>query len=163
MWGLASSFCMWMSTFSRTISYMLLNLHWTISAGLLKIIWPHTVFFWTVKMHPPQNLGGKWGGVLYSECGFHLQWWNIMLFMLLSILPHFLLQKFFSYFPPLKPRCVFWSEKYSMLDFISGLSILVHVFICLTSGQHHIYWGFVVKFWNQGIVRPPTLFFFKTV
>ena len=23
--------------------------------------------------------------------------------------PHFLLQNFFSYFPPLKPRCVLWS------------------------------------------------------
>ena len=34
-----------------------------------------------------------------------------MLFMLLNILPHFLLQKFFSYFP-LKPRCILWSEKY---------------------------------------------------
>ena len=34
-----------------------------------------------------------------------------MLFMLLNILPHFLLQKFFSYFL-LKPRCVLWSEKY---------------------------------------------------
>ena len=35
-----------------------------------------------------------------------------MLFMLLNILPHFLLQNLFSYFPPLKPRCVLWSEKY---------------------------------------------------
>ena len=35
-----------------------------------------------------------------------------MLFMLLNILPHFLLQNCFSYFPPLKPRCVLWSEKY---------------------------------------------------
>ena len=33
--------------------------------------------------------------------------------MLLNILPHFLLQNFFSYFPPLKPRCILWSEKYS--------------------------------------------------
>ena len=24
--------------------------------------------------------------------------------------PHILLQKFFSYFPPLKPRCVLWSS-----------------------------------------------------
>ena len=32
-----------------------------------------------------------------------------MLLMLLNILPHFLLQKFFSYFPPLKLRCVLWS------------------------------------------------------
>ena len=37
-----------------------------------------------------------------------------MLFMLLNILPYFLLQKFFSYFP-LKPRCVIGSEKYSTL------------------------------------------------
>ena len=36
-----------------------------------------------------------------------------MLFMLLNILPHFLLQFFFSYFPPLKPRCILWSKKYS--------------------------------------------------
>ena len=33
--------------------------------------------------------------------------------MLLNILPQFLLQNLFSYFPPLKPSCVFWSEKYS--------------------------------------------------
>ena len=32
-----------------------------------------------------------------------------MLFMLLYIL-HFLFQIFFSYFLPLKPRCVLWSE-----------------------------------------------------
>ena len=35
-----------------------------------------------------------------------------MLFMLLNILHHFLLQHFFPYFPPLKPRCVLWSKKY---------------------------------------------------
>ena len=33
-----------------------------------------------------------------------------MLFMLLNILPHFLLQNFFSYFLP--PRCVLRSKKY---------------------------------------------------
>ena len=32
--------------------------------------------------------------------------------MLLNIL-HFFASKFFAYFPPLKPRCVLWSEKYS--------------------------------------------------
>ena len=37
-----------------------------------------------------------------------------ILFMLLNILPHFLLQILFSYFPPLKPRCVLWYEKYGM-------------------------------------------------
>ena len=30
--------------------------------------------------------------------------------MLLNILTHFLLQKFFSFFPPLKLRCILWSE-----------------------------------------------------
>ena len=35
-----------------------------------------------------------------------------MLLMLLNILPHFLLQNFFPYYSPLKPRCVLWSEKY---------------------------------------------------
>ena len=35
-----------------------------------------------------------------------------MLFMLLTILPYFLLQIFFPCFPPLKARCVLWSEKY---------------------------------------------------
>ena len=34
--------------------------------------------------------------------------------MLLNILPHFLLQNFFSYFPLLQPKCVFWSEKYGI-------------------------------------------------
>ena len=38
----------------------------------------------------------------------------------------FFASKFFSYFPPLKPRCVLWSEKYgtfSSLTFSSYLSI----------------------------------------
>ena len=35
-----------------------------------------------------------------------------MLFMLLNILPHFLLRNIFPYFPPLKPRCVLGSKKY---------------------------------------------------
>ena len=34
--------------------------------------------------------------------------------MLLNILPHFLLQNFFPYFP-LKPRCVLWSDKHGVL------------------------------------------------
>ena len=38
-----------------------------------------------------------------------------MLFMLLNILPHFLLQNFFPCFPSLKPRCVLWSKKYGNL------------------------------------------------
>ena len=38
--------------------------------------------------------GGGGGGVGSQEAGAG---------------PHFLLQIFFSYFPPLKPRCVLWS------------------------------------------------------
>ena len=43
-----------------------------------------------------------------------------MLLMLLNIFPHFLLQIVFSYFPPLKPRWVLWSEKYS--SYLQGSS-----------------------------------------
>ena len=39
--------------------------------------------------------------------------------MLWSILPHFLLQNCFSYFPPLKPRCVLWSgASYSLKNMV---------------------------------------------
>ena len=58
-----------------------------------------------------------------------------MLFMLLNILPHFLLQNFFSYFPPLKPRYVLWSEKY-------GNSSRIHntnQFMCIQPGNSKIY------------------------
>ena len=37
---------------------------------------------------------------------------EILCYLLLNTLPYFLLQNFFSYFPPLKPRCILWSEKY---------------------------------------------------
>ena len=67
-----------------------------------------------IFMFPPPNLGGKWGCVLQPECSLHLHWGNIMLFVLLNILPHFLLQVFFSYFP-LNSRCILWSEKYGAL------------------------------------------------
>ena len=42
-----------------------------------------------------------------------------MLFMLLNILPHFLVQNFVPYFPPLKPRCVLWSgASYSLKNMV---------------------------------------------
>ena len=72
------------------------------------------------KTHPP-NMGGNWGCVhLIVQCSLHSHWWNIMLLMLLNIFPHFLLQIVFSYFPPLKPRWVLWSEKYS--SYLQGSS-----------------------------------------
>ena len=74
----------------------------------------YTHIFLTIRCTPPPpNLGGKQGCILQSECS------------LPGLLgkgggggvgsqeagtgPHFLLQNFFSYFPPLKPRCVLWS------------------------------------------------------
>ena len=64
-------------------------------------------------MHPPQ-LGAKWGGASYTPNVAYIYLGEILLllFMLLNILPHFLLQIFFSYFPPLKLRFILWSEKY---------------------------------------------------
>ena len=54
--------------------------------------------FRTIRCTSPPNLGGKWGCVLQSECSLHIYWWNIMLFMLLNILPHFFASKFFFLF-----------------------------------------------------------------
>ena len=102
--------------FSFTISYIFpLNckLNPIIKAMKMprKSSW-HILYFLDYKMHfPPSNLAGKWGCILKSKCSLHLHWWNIMLLTLWNILPHFLLQNFFSYFPSLKPRCIFWSEK----------------------------------------------------
>ena len=88
--------------------------------------------FRTTRHTPPLNLGGKWGCVLESECSLHLHWWNIMLFMFLNILPHFLLQNFFPYFP-LKPRCVLWSEKYGR--YLSWRGYTFSVFLSRTLGS----------------------------
>ena len=51
-----------------------------------------------------------------------------MLLMLLDILPHFLLQNFFSYFPPLKPR-VLWSEKYGIYWYETLLFVVACLYI----------------------------------
>ena len=54
--------------------------------------------------------GGGGGGVGSQEAG---------------IGPHFLLQIFFSYFPPLKPRCVLWSSaSYSLKNTVNLFGFL---------------------------------------
>ena len=65
-------------------------------------------YFLDYKMYPP--IWEKNGGAFYSLNVAYIYIGEI-LFMLLSILPHFLFQFFFSYFPPLKCRCILWSEK----------------------------------------------------
>ena len=83
------------------------------------------LYFSDCKTFPPQIWGWKWGCIFWSKCSLPgSRGWgeSIMLFMLFNILPHFLLQNFFSYFLPLKPRCVVWSEKYSI--FFRSLSFI---------------------------------------
>ena len=64
---------------------------------------PHPLLFWeeNVAMFYSPNVAylahlgwGGGGGAGSQEAGAG---------------PHFLLQNFFSYFPPLKPRCILWS------------------------------------------------------
>ena len=82
----------------------------------------------------------------------HLHWWNIMFFMLLNILPHFLLPNFFSYFPPLKPRCVLWSEKYGKSFFKSskklgfGVSYSWIVGVCFYKFHVKVLWYVLWRF-----------------
>ena len=64
---------------------------------------------------PPQNLGGKGGCVLESECSLpgSLGGWgggSGAGSQEAGAGPHFLLQNLFSYFPPLKPMCILWSS-----------------------------------------------------
>ena len=67
--------------------------------------------FWIIRHTSPCQIWEENGGVSYSLNVAYLACWG-RLFMLLNILPHFLLQNFFSCFRPLKPTCVLWSEKY---------------------------------------------------
>ena len=72
------------------------------------------LYFLDYKTYFPLQIWEENGGASYS---LNVAWLmagggDIMIFMLLNILPHFLLQKCFSYFPPLKPRCILWSEIY---------------------------------------------------
>ena len=70
---------------------------------------PH---FLGYKMHPPQ-IWEENGGASYSLNGAYLVHLGGM-YVLLNILPHFLPQNFFSYFPPVKSRCIVWSKKYGI-------------------------------------------------
>ena len=75
-------------------------------------IWPlNTVFFGLWDALPPQ-IWEENGGASYNPNIAYIYIGEILCYLLLNILLHFLLQNFFSYFPPLKPRCVLWSEKY---------------------------------------------------
>ena len=67
----------------------------------------------------PPKFGRKLGGASYSLNVAYICIGESMLFMLLNILLHFWLQKFFPYFSPLKPRCILWSKKYGK-SFISA-------------------------------------------
>ena len=69
--------------------------------------------FQTVRLIPTANLGGKWRYVLYSKCslpGSLAGEGGGAGSQEAGAGPHFLLQIFFPYFPPLKPRCVLWSD-----------------------------------------------------
>ena len=63
------------------------------------------------KMHPLQ-CGRKMGVrfILQMYLTFTLVKYHVI--YVIKYFTTFLLQNFFSYFPPLKARCVFWSEKY---------------------------------------------------
>ena len=61
-------------------------------------------------MHLSPQIWEESGGASYSPNVAYIYIGEILLFMLLNMLPHFLLQTFSPYFP-LKPSCVLWSEK----------------------------------------------------
>ena len=61
----------------------------------------------TLPPHP--NLGGKWGCVLQSECSLPGLLRGRVIYVI-KYFTTFFASVFFSYFPPLKPRCVSWSE-----------------------------------------------------
>ena len=69
---------------------------------------PDYHIFQTIRCTSLPNLGG---GASYSP-NVAFPGLRGVLFVLLNILPHFLLQNIFSYFPPLKPKCVLGSETY---------------------------------------------------
>ena len=64
-------------------------------------------------MHFPPKFGEENGGASYSPNVAYLAHWVGVGGgagpQEAGAGPHFLLQKFFSYFPPLKPRCILWS------------------------------------------------------
>ena len=71
--------------------------------------------FWTIRCNSPPQIWEENGGASYSPNVAYIYIGEILYYLLLNILPHFLLQIFFSYFP-LKPRCVLLSEKYGISD-----------------------------------------------
>ena len=86
----------------------------------LSHMWKHHIF-WTIG-HIPPNLGGKQGCILQAECSVP---GSLQDFCFKDVIKYFTTifaskKNFFSYFPPLKPRCVSWSEKYG----ISGLDYI---------------------------------------
>ena len=83
--------------------------------------------FWTIRCTPPKKkIWEENGGVSYSLNVAYLPCWGWGCGSGAGSQEagaglHFLLQKFFSYFPPLKPRCVLWSGvSYSPKNTVSG-------------------------------------------
>ena len=90
------------------------------------------LYFLDCKMHfSPPNLGGN-GGASYNLNVAYLARYRISALKdVINILPHFLFQNFFSYFPPLKPRCVLWSKNmvYSPLIVLSYIQSVYYTLI----------------------------------
>ena len=76
-------------------------------------------YFSDYKTHFPHPVWEENGGASYSLNLAYIYIGEILCDLLLNILPHFLLQIFFSYFPPLKLRCILWSKKYG--DYLTYL------------------------------------------
>ena len=77
----------------------------------------YILYFSDYKMHFFPQIWEEHGGASYSLNVVYIYIGEI-LFMLLDILPHFLLQNFFRYFPPPKRRCILWSKKYGIVNAI---------------------------------------------
>ena len=93
------------------------------------------------RTFPPTPKFGRKTGVCQVLFTFTLVKYYVI--YLLNILPHFLLQKIFSYFPPLKPRCVLWSKN-MIYSFISHKCAIKVITFCShptqsneTSSFHH--------------------------
>ena len=76
-----------------------------------QIIFYRMPYFLDYKMYFSPKIWEENRDASYSLNVAYFYIGEILLFMLLNILPHFLLQIFFSYFPPLKPWCILWTEK----------------------------------------------------
>ena len=66
-------------------------------------------YFSDYKMYFSPQVWEETGARSYS---LNLHWWNIVIYVI-KYFTTFFASKFFSYFPPLKPRCVLWFKKYS--------------------------------------------------